>query len=157
MSTSLPCSNPLFLWLFTTEKELKKTTQLVVWENTRRASIWGCAKGRRGSGLFSTSYSGLLMWPAGSWEERLCYCATWAAENCVFLEMLNPCLLGVTNQNLAHISILHSVTLTFLLLRCIAFQNYTLALVKLLLDRIGHSVGKSFSLYYSHDLTYIHV
>lgn len=117
MRTSILCSNPLFLWLFTTEKE---HNWLIVWENTRRASIWKCAEGTRGFGLFSTSYSGLLLWPAGSWEEWLCYSAIWGAENCVFLKILNLSLLRVTNQNLAHVSItLNYINLFVAALYCI--------------------------------------
>jgi len=56
---------------------------------------------------------------------------------------------GYQSKSGPRLSTVHSITLIFLLLHYIAFQNYILTLVKLLLDHIWHCTGKSFSLYYS--------
>lgn len=138
--TSTPCSNPLFLGLFTTEKELSgktnswfsgKTPGMHQSEDVPKeaedlyfflpASV-GCWCGQQALGR-----SGCVTVSSG--EQK-------TAETCELQE--------VQIKSSPWLS-----TLSFLLVPCIAFQNYILTLVKLLLDHTWDCIGNSFSFYYS--------
>lgn len=82
MRTSIPCSNPLFLGLFTTEKELSGKTNNQLSGKTPGMHQSEDVPKEAEDFLFSASSCGLLMWSAGSWDEWLCHSVIWGAENC---------------------------------------------------------------------------
>lgn len=157
MRTSIPCSNPLFLGLLTNEKELSgktnnwlsgKTPEMHKSEDVPKEaedlysflpSSVGCRCGQKTLGK-----SGCVT-VSGCW--KVC-----------IPEGAKPLSFGSYKSKSSPLL----PTLSFLLVACIAFQNYMLALVKLLLDHTWHCIGNSFSLYYTQpyeikiDSTYTH-